>query len=256
MIGCIVQARMGSVRLPNKVLMAIDQKTSVLSSVINQLKFSKKLEKILVATTSNVEDDKIEEAVKRLGIECFRGNEKNVLDRYYQCAKNFSITTVVRITCDCPLIDPYILDHIVEQFFSGDYDYASNTITRTFPDGIDVEVFSLSALEKSWKNAKLPSEKEHVTSFIKNNSDLFNLKDVKNNEDLSNLRWTVDEKEDLDLVKEIFKKIPKNPILMNNILKLFSQEPDLIKINSHIIPNEGMIKSLNEDKEFLKSQEI
>ena len=255
MNAIIIQARMGSRRLSGKVLMNITNQETILQHVIKQLRFCKTVDKIIVATTLNQEDDKIVEVSKKLDIESFRGDEKNVLDRYYQCAKKFSINTIVRITADCPLIDPIILDNVLEIFLSGHYDYVSNTITRTFPDGTDVEVFSFSALEKSWQDAKLPSEKEHVTPFMKNNPALFNLKNVKNNHDLSDLRWTVDEKDDLILIKKIIQKIPKKPILMDDILRLFSDEPELIEINKHIIPNEGMIKSLNDDKEFLKSHE-
>jgi len=255
MIGCIIQARMGSSRLPGKVLMKTDEGKPLLFYVIKQLQYSKKFEKIIVATTTNREDDVIEECVKTLGVECFRGNEKDVLDRYYQCAKKFSLSVIIRITADCPLIDPNIVDQVIEKFFSENFDYATNTLTRTFPDGTDVEVFSFDMLEKAWKNSVLPSEREHVTPFMrnkKNNFKLYNLESVMN---LRDIRITVDRKQDYELVKKIISKVKKRPILLNDVSELLKNEPSLNEINQDITPNEGMIKSLKKDEIFLKNKD-
>ena len=154
MIGCIIQARMGSSRLPGKVLMKSDNGRPLLYHVVNQLRHCTKVKNLVIATTTNQEDDEIEKFANNNTIDVFRGSEKDVLDRYFQCAKKYSFSTIVRITSDCPLIDPQIVDKVIERFFSGNYDYATNTLIRTFPIGTDVEVFSFSVLETAWKNAQ------------------------------------------------------------------------------------------------------
>jgi spore coat polysaccharide biosynthesis protein SpsF len=250
MIGCIVQARMGSSRLPGKTLLKIDNKNTVLDFVINQLSCSTQIEKIVIATTDLESDDVIENFVKNLNLQIFRGNSNNVLDRYFQCAKYFSFDTIVRITGDNPLIDPTIIDDLIQKFTLNSYDYLSNAHVRTFPYGTEVEIFSFKSLEQAWKNAILPSEKEHVTPYFYNNSNLFKIHDEIQSNDISNLRWTIDKENDLFLVKSIISKITKRPILMNDILDLFSKAPKLFKINETQIRDEGYKKSLEEDKDF------
>ena len=252
MIGCIIQARMGSSRLPGKTLIKLDENRSTLDFVVNQLSFSTLINKTVIATTSLEQDDIIEKNAKTLGIDCFRGSSDDVLDRYYQCAKKFQINTIVRITSDCPLIDPQIVDDVIRKYQHEDYDYVTNTLNRSYPIGTDVEIFSFEILEKAWQKAILPSEREHVTLFIKNKKLDFKLGDLKNNKNLGNLRWTLDREEDLNLIRKIVAKVNKNPILMNDILNLFSIEPELIKINEHIPQNEGVLKSLKKDNEFQK----
>jgi spore coat polysaccharide biosynthesis protein SpsF len=253
MIGCIIQARMGSSRLPGKALMKSDSGKPLLYYVINQLRYCSKIKNLVIATTTNQEDDEIEKFANNNSINVFRGKEKDVLDRYFQCAKKYSFSTIVRITADCPLIDPQIVDKVIEQFFSGNYDFATNTLTRTFPIGTDVEVFSFSALNKAWENAQLPSEREHVTPYLRNkeNSKIINVENTKN---ISNLRLTVDRIEDFELIKQILNNISINPIHLEDVLELFSRKPELIEINKHINHNEGFNKSLEEDKEFIKKQ--
>ena len=252
MIGCIIQARMGSSRLPGKTLIKLDDSRSALDFVVNQLTFSTLINKTIIATTNLEQDDIIEKNAKRLGIDCFRGSSDDVLDRYYRCAKKFQINTIVRITSDCPLIDPQIVDDVIRKYQHEDYDYVTNTLNRSYPIGTDVEIFSFEILEKAWQKAILPSEREHVTLFIKNKKLDFKLGELKNNKNLGNLRWTLDREEDLNLIRKIIAKVNKNPILMNDILNLFSIEPELIKINEHIPQNEGMLKSLKKDNEFQK----
>ncbi|MGY5151470.1 MAG: cytidylyltransferase domain-containing protein [Candidatus Nitrosopumilus sp. bin_6a] len=249
MIGCIIQARLGSTRLPQKVLMNIDEENPTLFYVINQLNYCKRIDKIVVATTDLKEDVLIEEFVKKLGIVCFRGNERDVLDRYYNCAKKFGFDVIVRVTADCPLIDPEIVDKIIESFEPNTEDYISNTLKNTFPKGLDIEVFTIEALERAWKEAKLPSDREHVTKFIRNNS-TFKIKNYENKENFSKYRWTLDRKEDLEFIREIIKRIQKRPILMKDIMSILKQQPNLLKINSNIDPNEGINKSKLEDKMF------
>jgi len=252
MIGCIIQARMGSSRLPGKVLMKLNENWSTLDFVLNQLSFSTLIDKIIIATTNLEQDDIIEQTAKNLGIECFRGNSDDVLDRYYNCAKKFQMDNIVRITSDCPLIDPEIVDQVISKYKSANYDYFTNTLIRTYPIGTDVEIFSFETLEKTWYNATLPSEREHVTPFIRNKKMHFRVANLENKKKLGHLRLTLDRQEDLDLIKEIIAKINKNPILMDDILNLFSTEPELIKINENISPDEGIIKSLKKDEEFSK----
>ena len=253
MIGCIIQARMGSSRLPGKALMKSDSGKPLLYYVINQLRYCSKIKNLVIATTTNQEDDEIEKFANNNSVNVFRGKEKDVLDRYFQCAKKYSFSTIVRITADCPLIYPQIVDKVVEQFFSGNYDFATNTLTRTFPIGTDVEVFSFSALNRAWENAQLPSEREHVTPYLRNKEN-YKIINVENDKNISNLRLTVDRIEDVELIKQILNNISINPIHLEDILELFSQKPELIEINKHINHNEGFNKSLEEDKEFIKKQ--
>jgi len=252
MIGCIIQARMGSSRLPGKTLMKLNQNNTVLDFVVNQLSFSTLIDKIIIATTDLEQDDVIEQTAKNLEIQCFRGNSDDVLDRYYNCAKKFNIDNIVRVTSDCPLIDPKIIDEVIRKYKSENYDYFTNTLIRTYPIGTDVEVFSFETLEKTWQNATLPSEREHVTPFIRNKKMNFRIGNLENEKKLDHLRWTLDRQEDLNLIREIISKINKNPILMNDILNLFSIEPKLIKINENISQDEGIRKSLKKDEEFSK----
>lgn len=252
--GCIIQTRMGSSRLPGKVMKDVEQGKPVLYFVINQLRYCKLIDKIIVATTDLKEDDKIVEYCNHLGVNCFRGSSNNVLDRYYQCAKEYSISAIVRIPSDKPLIDPEIVDHIVQVFKSDSYDCVANFLPVTFPNGTEVEVFSFEALQSAWKNAELPSEKEHVTPYIYSHKDRFRIFNVTNSEDLSQYRWVVDTIEDLKLVQQIVSKIKKRPILMNDILELFKKEPQLLEINKNVWREEGNIKSIKEDEEYLKSK--
>ena len=254
MIGCIIQARLDSTRLPQKVLINLDEKNSTLFYVTNQLKNCKRIDKIVIATTNLKQDSAIEDLVKTFGFTCFRGSEKDVLDRYYNCAKKFGFDIIVRITSDCPLIDPEIVDQIIECFDSRAEDYISNTLKNSFPKGLDVEIFTFSALERAWRESKLPSEREHVTQFIRNNSS-FKIKNFENKKNLSKFRWTLDRKEDLEFIREIIKRIRKRPILMRDVISVLEQEPNLSKINQDIDSNEGINKSKQDDKIFTEKNE-
>ena len=244
---------MGSSRLPSKVLMKSDDGRPLLYYVINQLRYCTKVKNLVIATTTNQEDDEIEKFANDNSVNIFRGKEKDVLDRYFQCAKKYSFSTIVRITADCPLIDPQIVDKVIEKFFSGNYDFATNTLTRTFPIGTDVEVFSFSALNRAWENTQLPSEREHVTPYLRKEEN-FKIINIENDKNISNLRLTVDRIEDFELIKQILNNISINPIHLEDILELFLRKPELIEINKHINHNEGFNKSLEEDKEFIKKQ--
>lgn len=247
-IGCIIQARMGSTRLPGKVMLNIDEKNPIIYYVIKQISESRLCDQIVIATTTLPEDEKIVKFAKNMSIPCFRGSAEDVLDRYYQCAKIFSLSTIIRITSDNPLIDPKLVDDAISFYKSNSYDYVTNCRERTFPQGTEIEIFSFNALEKIWKNARKLSEREHVTPYFYNNPDQFKMFNIKNNENISHLRWTVDREKDLELVKKIILKIKKSPILMKDILELFQKEPELIDINKSYVLDEGYLKSLEIDK--------
>ena len=187
-MDCVIQARMGSSRLPGKVMSKVNNENTVFDYLINQLRYSKHIKKIIVATTTNKQDDIIVESAKKNHIDFFRGEEHDVLDRYYQCAKKFSLTNILRITSDDPLVDPTIIDELIRNYQETDCDLASietsveNNINNTksknlsgypYPIGLNAQIFSFSALEKTWKNAKLPSEREHVSPYMMKNSDIF-----------------------------------------------------------------------------------
>ena len=246
---------MGSSRLPNKVLMKVNGEQTVLEHVIKQLSFCKSISKIIVATTNLKQDDVIEELVKKLEIDVFRGDSSDVLDRYYQCAKKFNLDNIVRITSDCPLIDPEIVDKVIRKYEIEKFDYVTNTLIRTFPIGLDAEIFSFDVLEKTWKNAILPSEREHVTPFIRNKKMDFSVGNIEHEEDLSKIRVGLDRKEDYELIKIIVNEFEKRPILLQDIIKLFKNKPELIRINEHIQHDEGMKKSLELDIDFSKKKD-
>ena len=251
MICCIIQARTGSARLPKKVIQKIDNNLTVLDYVIDQVKYSQKIEKIIVATTNLIEDDLICKYANLQKIECFRGSSEDVLDRFYQCAKKYSAKTIVRITADNPLIDPNIIDKVINEY--NKCDFITNTLERTFPYGTEVEVFSFVSLEKAWENAKKPSEREHVTPFIRNPKNKFVLKNIKNQKNISNFRYTVDKLEDLQLVKEIIKNISTRPIFLQDIIKLNKDKPDIFEINKNI-KHDGYLSSIEKDEQYFKSK--
>ena len=214
--------------------MNIDGKFPALFYTVEQLKNSKLLEKIVIATSSNQEDNDIEKFCRKYNIKCFRGSLENVLDRYYQCAKEFGITTIVRIPADKPLIDPEIVDEVIQKFKENSFDCVTNFQPSTIPSGTEVEIFSFSALETAWKNASSAFDKEHVTPYIYKNKEQFKIFNVVNKEDLSNFRWALDYKEDLELIRKIVMKIEKRPILTRDIINLLNREKELIKINQNV----------------------
>ena len=221
---------MDSTRLPGKVMMKLNGITS-LQCLINQLEYSESINRKIVATTTNKEDDIIFEFAESKEIDVFRGKSLDVLDRYYQCAKKYSSDHIVRITADDPLIDPQIVDRLVRFYIKEDFDYVSNCEKQTFPYGTEVEVFSFISLSNAWRKAKRAVEREHVTPYIINNPNEFSTTCIASPTDLSHLRWTVDRKEDLQFVREIYKRISKRPILIEDILKVIEENPSLIEIN-------------------------
>ena len=231
MITCIIQARMGSTRLPGKTMERITKDKSVIDFVVEQLKFSKIIEKIIVAIPDSIEDDVTYNHLLSKKIQTYRGSLKNVLDRYYQCAKNISSSVIVRVTADCPLIDPEIVDKVITKFIKNKFDYVSNTHPRTFPYGTETEVFSFNALEKAWNETRNDFDREHVTPYFYKNPNKFSIGNVIQEKNQSNYRWTIDYNEDLELVKYIANNIIKKPILTSDIINLIIKNPNLLKIN-------------------------
>ncbi|SVD46908.1 uncharacterized protein METZ01_LOCUS399762, partial [marine metagenome] len=232
MITAIIQARLNSSRLNKKILLKIENK-NLLEHLFSQLSYSTHIDKKIIATTINKIDDEIENFAKLQNITFFRGNPLDVLDRYYRCAKFFNLETIVRISGDAPLIDPSIVDKTIEYYKKNNFDYVSNFFNRSYPIGTEIEIFSFKTLEKCWMNAKKSSEKEHVTPFIYNNPELFKIGHIEYKKNISHLHWTVDQIEDFKFVELIFKKIKKRPILMDNILELLENEPELLEINKN-----------------------
>jgi len=234
-IVAIIQARMGSTRLPGKVLLDIVGKP-MLWHIVNRLRYSKLINRIVVGTSINKKDDLIENFCKEYKIDFYRGSEEDVLDRYYQTAKVFEANIIIRITADCPLIDPEIVDLVIKNHIKTNSDYTSNTIKRTFPRGLDAEVFNFDSLKRVCRNATEPYQREHVTVYFYENPQLFKVYNVENNIDISYLRWTVDEDRDLLFVREIYKRLysEKDIFLMEDILNILEKEPYLIDINKDI----------------------
>ncbi|HVZ62354.1 MAG TPA: glycosyltransferase family protein [Candidatus Nitrosotalea sp.] len=253
-IVAIIQARMHSSRFPGKIMKKINGDT-VIDYVIRQTLASKYVGKIIIVTTRSHFDDKLVNYCEKKKIEIFRGKTNDVLDRYYKCAKKYDCDPILRISSDCPFIDPNIIDKIIEEFFHGNFDYVSNNFEGknnslcNYPQGMVVEIASRKALEKAWKNAKKPSEREHVFPYIQFHSELFNNKAIKNKENLSFIRCTVDYLEDLEFLKEIIKRLPKNTkiITIKDIKQIVNKNPEIVRINNWIDFEEGYKKSLKLD---------
>ncbi|CAG1002038.1 3-deoxy-manno-octulosonate cytidylyltransferase [Methylophilaceae bacterium] len=246
-VVAIVQARMSSTRLPGKVMKGIAGRP-MLWHVVNRLKASALIDEIVVATTTGPEDDIIEEWCKLGGTGCSRGSLDDVLDRYFQAASTFGAKTIVRITSDCPVIDPALVDRAIEKFNEGGFDHVS--VDSSFPDGLDAEVFSFEALKRAHAEASLASEREHVTPYIWKNTQIFRLEKIKSVVDLSGMRWTVDDERDLKLVTEIYEGIGAGDRVfhMDEVLTFLRRKPEVLKLNADTKRNEGYAKSLRQDR--------
>ncbi|MBW7474982.1 glycosyltransferase family protein [Paenibacillus oenotherae] len=231
----IIQARMGSSRLPGKVLLPLADKT-VLAHVINRVSSVPQIDEVVIATTINSIDDPIVEEATRLGASVYRGSEGHVLSRYYEAAIRSKADTVVRITSDCPVIDPAITDAVITFYNEQAVDYASNTIERTFPRGLDTEVFSMESLERAYHEANTESQFEHVTPYLYQHPELFKLAFFTGKEDHSEHRWTLDTAEDYQLLTEIYNRLYSSNQMFHwkEVLELMHENPDLLLINAHI----------------------
>lgn len=249
MILAIIQARVSSTRLPGKVLAKVLDKP-LIGYCIERLQQSKRVGKIILATSTEKSDDQLVEYVQTLKVPVFRGSEADVLDRFYQAARPFQPETVIRVTGDCPLFDPAICDHVIDEFLKSKMDHVQTG--PTFAEGVDCEAFSFAALEKAWKEARLQSEREHVTLYFVNHPDKFKRMVLKNSTDDSRYRMVVDEPEDLVVVKAVIEHFYGNnkQVKFNtkDVIRFLNSRPDIMTLNSHVIRNEGLQKSLKNDK--------
>lgn len=224
-VSAIIQARMGSTRLPGKVLMTLCG-DYVLTHVIRRVERCRLIDEVIVATTDKIEDDIIEKHARSLNINTYRGSEENVLDRYYNAAKNSKANIIVRITSDDPLIDYEVIDKVIENIMNEKTDYSCNNIPKTYPLGLDCECFTFEALEYAWKNAREPEELEHVTPYIRKHDELFRKSTLVYKKDLSKLRWTLDTIEDYKNISNIYDNLYKKNkfFLMDDILNFINNK--------------------------------
>lgn len=236
-VAAIIQARMGSTRLPGKVLKKVLGKT-LLEYQIERVKIAKTIDEIIIATTTKESDDPIVQLCQQLSIPYYRGTEEDVLSRYYEAATEFGVDVVVRLTSDCPIIDPNVIDKVVKHYLENkdQYDYVSNTLARTYPRGMDTEVMSYEALKVANERAKEPQYREHVTAYIYSNSDIFRLGNVVDEFDNSHHRWTVDTEEDFVLIEKIIQGlyIKNKNFSYVDVLDLLNKNPSWFFINHHI----------------------
>ena len=246
----ILQARTSSSRLPNKVLLPLHNAPMIIQQV-KRLKRSKLIDKLIVATSVEASDLKLVELLKQHAVDYYQGSLDNVLDRFYQAAHLWKPEHIVRLTGDCPLTDPDIIDRVVEKHLQCNADYTSNVNPPTFPDGLDIEIMTFSALKHSWENAQLKSDKEHVTPFIKKHPELFKIENYEASMDYSHMRWTVDEPEDFEFVKAVYSELyyKNKDFNYNDILQLIKKNKQIEKINNKFVRNEGYLKSLKKDVE-------
>jgi glutamate-1-semialdehyde 2,1-aminomutase len=237
-VVAIVQARMGSTRLPNKVMKCINE-VPMIELLLTRLSQAQEVDQIVVATSEHARNQPLARHVRSLGYTCFMGSENNVLDRYVQAARHVQADVVVRVTGDCPLIDAALVDQVIRKFKDSNVDYLSNTLTPTYPDGLDTEVFSINALEKAGREAASIFYQEHVTPYLKENRQVKRGAFV-NDQDWSSLRWTVDEAVDFSVVEKVFKYFAPNILFSwQQVLSLQQQCPNMFSLNQHLIRNEG-----------------
>lgn len=238
MVGAIIQARMGSSRLPGKTMHMVNDKP-LLQYCVERVKQARYVDKVIIATTENSADDEIYKWCIENNISCYRGNEQDVLDRYYQAAIVNNLDIIVRVTSDCPFIEPSLIDMLITTLINYDYDYTSNRWkTRSWPHGLDAEVFKREALYKAWEEADKAYEREHVTPYILEHDDMFNLAEIPLNKDLSYIRLTVDYQEDMTLVKAIMSILQQrwgNTFSWHNIIEVLEEDENLGNINKSAI---------------------
>lgn len=235
-VNAIIQARCGSTRFPNKVFALIDGKP-LLWHVVNRLTYAKRIDDIVVATTVNAKDDKIEEWCKENNIHCFRGSEENVLNRYYSASEAFLSDIIVRITADDPFKEPKVIDAVITKLIEEGYDHVTNNLPPSFPEGLDCEAFRKEALDRSEKEAETSFEREHVTQYIYHHPEIFKIGNVSNDVNLSSFRWTIDKDVDFEMVKAVYahrNKANNGILLMDEILEILKANPEIAKINSEV----------------------
>jgi len=231
-IVAIIQARLGSTRLPNKVFADLAGKP-LIWHVINRLNFSKRINNIVLATTSTPKDDELARWTELEGVQLFRGSENNVLERFYYAAKQYDADIVVRITADDPFKDPTIIDKVILKLLEEKLDFAYNNNPPTFPEGLDTEVFTFKSLEKAYFKSNDDFEKEHVTQYLYRNKESFAQSNLFNEIDISNLRWTIDTNLDYEMTQKIYNSLYKEGeiFLTDDILNLIQEKPEICQIN-------------------------
>jgi len=246
-VVAILQARCSSTRLPNKVLKKILGK-AMIHHQISRIKRSKLIDELIVATSDEQTDTPLVELCEKIDAKIFKGNLNNVLDRFYQAAITTNADIIVRLTGDCPLTDPEIIDQVIKLHIEEKNNYTSNIDPETFPDGLDVEVINFIDLENAWKRASSISDLEHVTPYIRNNPNIMKGSYISQI-DYSKYRWTVDEPSDFDFVTAIYSILGTDDQYFDSqdIYDLLKNQPELLKINTNIIRNEGYLKSLEQD---------
>jgi spore coat polysaccharide biosynthesis protein SpsF len=234
-VVAIIQARMGSTRLPGKVLKNLCGQ-SVLARVVNRTRRARLLNEVVVATTDQPADDAVVRESGRLSIPCFRGNEADVLDRYYRAAQHCAAESVVRITSDCPLIDPELIDATIQAFLYQKADYATNSLVITYPRGLDVEVLTAEALGSAWHEALESYQRAHVTPYLYEHPERFQIASLTSDEDLGHHRWTLDTPEDWELIEAIYTDCSggRDDFSWRQVLELLRRKPQLAEINSHV----------------------
>jgi spore coat polysaccharide biosynthesis protein SpsF len=233
-VVAIIQARMGSTRLPGKVLMDLGG-ASVLSRVVHRLRRCSQLEEIVIATTDQAADQVIVASCAQLGVACFRGSETDVLDRYHRAAEAFSAGAVVRITSDCPLIDPAVVDNVIQTFLDKQADFACNVCPRMYPRGLDTEVFTKQALARVASLSNQPYQREHVTALFYEQPNQFRVVAVPGQRDYSHYRWTVDTHEDIQLLRSIYAHFDnRDDFSWQEAVSLLQQSPELSALNAHV----------------------
>src|SRR5215831_10988031 len=236
----VVQARMGSTRLPNKVMRSINGRPMI-ELLLSRLAKARRIDQIVLATSDDPRNQPLVDHVRNLGYEVYQGSENDVLDRYYQAANLHQPDTVVRITGDCPLIDPELVDQVIAAYEGLSVDYLCNTEPPTYPDGLDTEVFSFRALKEAAQLASKPAEREHVTPFIRE-SGLFKTRNIAHEKDFSNQRWTVDEAADFEVVSSIFNHFhPRTDFSWLEVLGLHETHPALFQANLKLTRNQGAL---------------
>ncbi len=232
----IIQARCGSTRFPSKVFADIDGRP-LIWHVVDRLKHAKTIDKIVIATTVSPKDDCLEQWCKDNGIDCYRGSEENVLNRYYCASEAFPSDYVVRITADDPFKEPAVIDAVVTKLINEGYDHVTDNLPPSFPEGLDCEAFKKEALDRSEKDAETDFEREHVTQYIYHHPEIFKIGNVSCDRNLSYLRWTIDKEVDLEMVRTVYaNRKPGNTgiLLMDEILQILKDNPEIEKINSEV----------------------
>jgi spore coat polysaccharide biosynthesis protein SpsF len=234
----IIQARMGSSRLPGKVMRVLAGR-SVLAHVVERVRLCLLVDEVVVATTTSAADEAIVAEAQKLGVRCFRGSEEDVLARYYAAARDALADVVVRATSDCPLFDPELLEHMLRQFRAAaaagePLDYLSNTLERSYPRGLDAEIFTFAALERAHREARAPAEREHVTPYLYRHPERFHVRGVKGERDLSRHRWTLDTPEDWAFISAVFEQLGKQRFGMEAVLEVLERRPELLALNAHV----------------------